>query len=257
MIDINLVNKEFDKYVSQFNPNDGKIKLKIDHIKRVAKVSEELAQNLNLPEEQIKLAKVIGLFHDIGRFRQAEIYNTFNDRESINHAELGVKVLFEEKIIDNFNIDEKYYRIIKIAVLNHNTIEIEQGLSEEELLFAKIIRDADKLDIFYTFCNYDFESAFWYSDFSCEKINDVVMKQFMNKSIIDYTNVHTNADQIIVCFGYIYDFNFSYSLKYLRDKKYLEEFTEKVVNQFSSKELEKQVRKVLDIANEYIGGIVK
>lgn len=36
MIDIENANTEFDKYISQFNPNEGRIKLKIDHIKRVA-----------------------------------------------------------------------------------------------------------------------------------------------------------------------------------------------------------------------------
>ena len=71
MINIENANIEFNKYVSQFNPNEGRIKLKIDHIKRVAILSKKIAQNLNLGYEQIKLAELIGLFHDIGRFKQA------------------------------------------------------------------------------------------------------------------------------------------------------------------------------------------
>ena len=112
MIDIKKAYIEFDKYVSHFNPNNGRIKLKIDHIKRVAVISRELAQNLNLNEEQVNLAELIGLFHDIGRFKQAELYNTFNDRISINHAELSVKVLFDENLIENFKVEEKYKKII-------------------------------------------------------------------------------------------------------------------------------------------------
>ena len=74
MIDIEKAYIEFDKYVSHFNPNNGRIKLKIDHIKRVATMSKKIAKNLNLDEEQVKLAELIGLFHDIGRFKQAELY---------------------------------------------------------------------------------------------------------------------------------------------------------------------------------------
>ena len=76
-------------------------------------MSKKIAQNLNLDEEQIKLAELIGLFHDIGRFKQAELYNTFNDRISMNHAELSVKVLFDENLIENFNVEEKYKKIIR------------------------------------------------------------------------------------------------------------------------------------------------
>ena len=72
MIDIENANIQFNKYVSQFNPNEGRIKLKIDHINRVAIMSKKIAQNLHLSDEQVKLAELIGLFHDIGRFKQAE-----------------------------------------------------------------------------------------------------------------------------------------------------------------------------------------
>lgn len=48
MIDIENANIKFDKYVSQFNPNEGRIKLKIDHIKRVEAMSKKIAQYLQL-----------------------------------------------------------------------------------------------------------------------------------------------------------------------------------------------------------------
>ena len=44
---------------------------------------------------------------------------------------------------------DKYDELIKIAVKNHNKYKIEDGLTQEQELFAKIIRDADKIDIFY------------------------------------------------------------------------------------------------------------
>lgn len=252
MIDIENVKKVFDEYVSNFNPNDGKIKLKIDHIKRVADVSKMLAVNLNLNEEQILLAEIIGFFHDLGRFKQVELYNTFNDRISANHAELSVNVLFEDNLIEKFKIDESYFNIIKIAILNHNKNKIDEGLNDEELLFSKIIRDADKLDIFYTICHYDFESFLFYHDFKCCKINDAIMQQFFNYSLIDYNNLKCSADQLITFYAFIYDFNFKFSLEYLKSKKYFELFADRIREKFGNGELIKQIDEIVKFANKYL-----
>ena len=252
MIDIKLINEEFNNYVSNFNPNEGRIKLKIDHIKRVSKKCSEIAQNLKLNENEIKLAETIGLFHDIGRFEQAKTFNTFSDKDSVNHAELSIKVLFEENLIKNFKIDKKYYNIIKVAILNHNKNKIEDGLTEEELLYSKIIRDADKLDIYYTICNYDFESIFWYQNFDCNKISDILMQQFINSHAINYADIKSNADQILIFYAYIYDFYYDFSLQYLKRKRYINIFTDRVIKYFSNKNIEKQVLHILEICNNYL-----
>lgn len=252
MIDIENANVEFDKYVSQFNPNEGRIKLKIEHIKRVAKMSKKIAQNLNLNEEQIKLAELIGLFHDIGRFKQAEVYNTFNDRESVNHAELSAKVVFDENLIDHFNLEERDKRIIKIAIINHNKNKIDNNLNDEEMLFSKIIKDADKLDIYYTICEYDFQSIFWYPDFDCESINHLIMNDFINHHFVNYSYIKSNSDQIPIFYAYIFDFYFDFSLQFLREKKYLDKFTDRVYENFTNHFVKKQVKQISEICNEFL-----
>lgn len=255
MIDIENAKKEFNNYVSQFNPDSGRIKLKIDHILRVTDLSRMLATNLKLDEEHIRLAEIIGLFHDIGRFKQVEIYDTFSDKDSINHAELSVKVLYTDNLIEKFNIDKKYHKIIKYAILNHNKGKIEDGLTDEELLYSKIIRDADKLDIYYAVCEYDFESIFWYKSFDCEKISDIIINQFTNLHYINYSDIKTNADQIVAFYAYIYDFYFNFSFQYLKSKKYLEKITDRMKQHFCSKEIALQLNKIFKICNDYINSI--
>ena len=252
MINIDKVNEKFEQYISNFDNKQGRIKLKIDHIKRVAKISVLLANYLKLNKEQTNLAEVIAIFHDIGRFKQVEMYNTFSDKDSINHAELGVKILFEDNLIENFGIEEKYRKIIKLAISNHNKDEIEKGLTEEENLFCKIIRDADKLDIYYVLCNYDFESAFWYKDFNCDKISDVIMNQFKEYHKLNYKDIKNNADQIAVPFAYTYDLNFDFSLKFLSEKKYLDKFTDLVCKNFKAKKVHEQTKEMLMIINTYL-----
>lgn len=252
MINIEKANIEFDKYVSQFNPNNGRIKLKIEHIKRVAMMSKKIAQNLKLSDEQVRLAELIGLFHDLGRFKQAELFNTFNDKIAGNHAELSIKVLFDEDLIDKFDIQEQHKEIIKFAILNHNKDRIEECIDNDQELFAKIIRDADKLDIFYTICEYDFQSIFWYSDFNCGPINELIIDNFINNHYIDYSCIKSNSDQIPIFYAYIFDLNFDFSIKFLTQEKYLKKFTERVYNEFSNDLVKKQVKKIYEISSDFL-----
>ena len=101
IIDITKARREFKEYVKRYNPEDEKVKLKIVHIQEVSRIARKLAEELRLDKEDIELAELIGLLHDIGRFEQIRIYHTFVDKDSINHGEYGVKVLFEDGLIRN------------------------------------------------------------------------------------------------------------------------------------------------------------
>lgn len=253
MIDILHAKNEFKKYVSNYNPDNSLIRLKIQHIERVAEVSKKIAENLNLSEEEIKLAELIGIFHDLGRFEQVRRTNSFSDRDTgINHGELSVKVLFEDNLIRNYLDDTQYDNIIKKAILNHNRARIEPDLSEKELLFAKLIRDADKLDIFYTITFDDFSAIFWYPDFDCEKISDTVMHQFEQGTFVNYSDIHNNADMLLAFYGYIYDLNFNISLQYLVEKQYLDIFKTRVKEHFTSPIVHKQLEHIHNIYKNYI-----
>lgn len=255
MIDIKNVKNKFEEYVSNYNPQNERIKLKIEHIERVAKNCEIISKNLNLSKDEINLATSIGYFHDIGRFEQVRRSNTFSDRDSgINHGELSATVLFENNFIRDFILNDTYDKIIKTAIINHNKPHIENGLSEKELLFSKIIRDADKLDIFYTSSNerYSKESIFWYDNFDCNEINKEMMEDFENEHFAYYSKIKTNADLLICFYAYIFNLNFPISLKILYDNKYLEKLTIRAKKIFNSKIIHSQLDKLLTICYEYL-----
>ena len=255
MIDIVKIAKKFDEYVSNYDPTHPRIKLKIDHIKRVASNSKIIAENLNLTEEETNLAIAIGFFHDIGRFEQVRIANTFSDRDSkINHGEMSVKVLFENNYIREFIEDNKYDEIIKKAVLNHNKSEIENNLSDDELLFSKIIRDADKLDIFYTISDeqYSMESIFWYPNFDSTEISQKIIDEFNKKITINYSLIHTNGDVVPVFYAYVYDLYFPISKEIISKNQYLEKFTQRVLKTFSSQKIHEQTKELLKTAQIFL-----
>ena len=86
--------EEFNKYTNNYDMNDEAIRNKYSHSIRVMNLSKKYATILGFSKEDIELATLIGLLHDIGRFEQISVYHTFNDSKIIDHALYGVKVLF-------------------------------------------------------------------------------------------------------------------------------------------------------------------
>ena len=255
MIEIIKAKKAFNEYIKTYNPEDPQIKLKITHMLRVAEVSKRIAKGLGLSEEDVKLAELIGLLHDIGRFEQIRIYHTFLDKKSINHGELGAKILFEDGIIKEFIEDDKYNEIIKKAILNHNRAKIEEGLSERELLHAKIIRDADKTDILYILTFDKTKTCYGIEDFTNQKFTNEICREFFEEKAINYSNIENEADILIAHFAYIFDFNFEYGLSIVKENEYLEKIYKRY--DFKDKETMKKYNDIYKEANNYILSRIK
>ena len=120
MIDFVKAKNAFSQYLKQYDVSDGSIKMKIKHTYEVIYKSKYIAKALNLEEEDIQLAKLIALLHDIGRFEQIKETKDFSDNKSFDHADYGGHILFNEGFIRNFIEDHQYDELIKIAIINHN-----------------------------------------------------------------------------------------------------------------------------------------
>ena len=112
--------EEFKKYVANYDNLNPKVIFKREHSLRVMTEAKEIAKSLKLEKEEIDLATIIGLLHDIGRFEQVKRYNTFKDIKSIDHGNLGVEILKENLYIRKYIEEEKYDNIIFKAIENHN-----------------------------------------------------------------------------------------------------------------------------------------
>ena len=93
-IDRTRVTRAFDEYTSHYNLSDPKVKLKYDHTYRVADLADDIARSLSMSREDIDLAWLLGMLHDIGRFEQVRRFGTFQDGQSVNHAALSADILF-------------------------------------------------------------------------------------------------------------------------------------------------------------------
>lgn len=247
----------FRDYVKPYDITNGKIEIKIRHTYRTVEVAKKIAEDLHLNEEQSLLAQLISLLHDIGRFEQVRIYDTFRDIDSVDHADLGVKILFEEGEIRKFIEDTQYDDIIYKAVKNHNKFKIEEGLNKEELLQAKIVRDADKTDIFSVFVD-DIEQKrnelYDYKQMAKQKINSKIMEDFHQYNQSNRDNFTRDIDNYINIIAFIFDYNFITGLKIIKQNHYIERTMEPICICEDTKE---QMQTIINIANTYIEKRIK
>ena len=219
----NNAQKYFDFFIkSNFDLNNEKIMHKVKHTYQVVNNAKYICEDMQLSDADKDLAMVIALLHDIGRFEQIRKYNTFMDKDSVNHAAYGVKVLFEDGLIRKFVVDDKYDNIIKKAILNHNKgyLDIDKNLNDKELLHTKIIRDADKLDIFKVL-NIENMNVLYGDDVEKQSINNEVYREFFEDKYINYKNINSGLDLAIAHFAYVYDFNYKFTLSKIKEDKVL------------------------------------
>ena len=217
----------FDEYVQNYDMNERMIGYKYNHSYRVVHQAEEICRSLNLDTEERDLASNIALLHDIARFRQWTDYKTFNDEDSFDHGDEGVKILFEEGEIKKYNIKKEDYDVLKKAIKNHNKFSLDnKKLNERELLHSKIVRDADKLDILYAFST---NRLLEITEDDLE-INENVRDDFFNHIQTYKNDIISKNDRVIELFGLIYDLNFDYSKERVLNEKYIDKIYEHLNN---------------------------
>ena len=210
----------FLEYTSRFDTNDGKIKLKILHTQEVVKVMNRLTGMLNLPYHVCMLAEIIAAFHDIGRFEQVRRYHTFSDKDSVDHAELGCRVLEEEHLLDALTEREK--KQVLTAIGNHNKYQIEEGLDPETETLCKLIRDADKIDIFRVFATEDLVDTMGETreQVAEEAVSDDVYEKIMAHEQIPKAIRKTGIDIWVGFLGFLFGLYFEESKTIIAEHHY-------------------------------------
>lgn len=258
MIDFEYAKVAFREYLQDYNLGYGKIELKIRHTYGVVNASEYIAKELSLENDDIELAKLIALLHDIGRFEQIKKFDCFIDNKTIDHAILGNKILFENNLIRNFVANMQYDTIISKAILNHNKLNIENNLNDRELLHAKIIRDADKTDNFRVKATDDFENIMDNASkeiLENDIISDEIFNNFLESKVIVSEDRKTYMDFWVSYIAFIFDFNFKAGLRYIQKEDYIN----KIVNRLNYKNIDtkEKMKKIQKHAIQYVENRLK
>ena len=196
----------FSYYIDHFSSSD-KIELKKAHSLRCKDLGWDIAGRVS-GMHVTGISAVVGLLHDIGRFKQVRDYNTFRDSESFDHAKLGVEIIKEGKILEqNFYSDdcEEIYE----AIYLHNKMSISV-----DNYYAKMIRDIDKLD------NYPIIVREFVGKNSNE-FSDNVLEMVLQKKQVDYSLIKKEGDRCLAYLMWLYDINDKEVLKRIKDGGYI------------------------------------
>lgn len=243
----NVINA-FAEYVRNYDPSDEKIKLKIDHTYRVAGLCQRIAESLGLSEPDVDIAWLLGMLHDIGRFEQIRRFGTFNDVQSVDHAEFGADLLFKEGLIRKFA--EGYYEecelarsgneeaeqiiknnehhnkdtgLLELAIRQHNKYRVKEDLTERQRMFCDILRDADKVDIFKV--NADIPMEIIYDVTTEELKNGVITKEvlesFYKKETVLKSVRRSAVDHIVGHISLLFELVYKESYRQAKEQGYV------------------------------------
>lgn len=256
MVDLDKAKNEFIKYSEKFNLENSRLKAKQLHSLRVMEVSNKIAKGLELKEEEIDIATLIGLLHDIARFEQFTQYGTFRDRESIDHGDFGVEILKKDDYICKYIMDAKYIDMIYLAIKNHNKYQIENGLDSKQEMFCKIIRDADKIDILYEIVN------IFYKENDIEEmnhsiVNDEILSRIYEKKTINRNDFEERGKLIslLVMLAFLFDINYKTSFEMIYRENYINKIFQKF--DFKDEHMKQKMKDIQVFLNQYIEEKIK
>jgi hypothetical protein len=202
------------------------IKHKYEHTKRVCSEICILCESIDPGETVTSLACITALLHDIGRYEQFRTFNTFSDHRSINHADLALEIIGRFNLLSG--ISSENAKLIKTAVSFHNAKTIPDSLDEKQLLLCKLIRDADKLDIFNVVTAYYTNPDPTETEIITAGLKDIptvtpeVCALVTKGDIVDYSMVKCLNDFKLIQIGWVYDLNFIKSFEIVMSRRYLD-----------------------------------
>lgn len=219
----------FDGYVQPFCDTDPEglknILLKVEHTRKVCAVMDELAAGEGLSADEARIAGAVALLHDVGRFPQYRRWRTFRDRDSDNHARLAVEVVHSQKLLDRLPAEERL--LIEEAVRFHNLLALPARLKSPTDLFLRLIRDADKLDIwrvfvsFFTLPESERASAALLGFPDLPGVSPACLAALSRGRVVNLDTVACANDFKLLLVSWSYDLNFASSCRLVLREGYL------------------------------------
>jgi putative nucleotidyltransferase with HDIG domain len=224
------LNRWFEKYLHRFDAIDPDVQrnmeLKAVHTQRVCDNIRDIGKSIALSHQDLVVAETAALLHDIGRFEQYRRYRTFVDRRSEDHAALGVRIIRKNQILSTF--DQASADIIIRAVAYHNKMLLPRIADARFLLILKLLRDADKVDIWRVVTEY-YQNPAINRNQAVEldlpdnhKIAESVCQALMRGKLVRMADLKSLNDFKLLQIGWIYDVNFLRTFEIVKKNRYLE-----------------------------------
>jgi hypothetical protein len=222
--ELETLHRWFDSYVTTYNdipePGQQNIRLKIDHTRMVCTMMARLTAGEQMSDEESCLATAVALLHDVGRFPQYRRWGTFRDSISDNHARLAIEVIREQNVLQTVDATERL--IIEEAVRFHNLLALPHNVKSPTDRYIKLIRDADKLDIWRVFVEHFAKpadvrpSAVTLGFPDLPEVSAICLEQILAQQVVRLDSVRTVNDFILLLLSWVFDLNFASSYRLLQ-----------------------------------------
>ncbi len=224
VIDREKAKKAFDEYVSHYDVTSEKIRLKIEHTYRVSELCEKIAKKSGFDDDEVEIAWLCGLLHDVGRFEQLRLYGTFSDAESIDHAQFGADILFKDGKIRDYIDDASEDELLEKAIRCHSAYRVPNDYSIREKRFADVLRDADKIDILKVNIIFPLEEIYNVTTEELRNcaVTEEVMQAFREHHAVLRSLKKTPVDNVVGHISLVYELVYPVSMEIMCKQGYLE-----------------------------------
>lgn len=254
MIDRDRYERWFKSFcASYYEGNEGhdrNYRLKEEHTFRVCENVLRITSSEGVSGELGDLAWLSGLFHDLGRFPQYRQYRTFKDSVSVNHGLLSSQIV-EAAVQD---LATRQIQTLVDVLRFHNAYQIPPELDEPERLFClKVLRDADKIDIwkvvvdYYTSDGDDRPSALGLGFPDEPTYSETAISGIFEKRLLRLSDIRTLNDFKMLQLSWVFDLNFRESFRIFHERGFLEK-----IGGFLPKH--EDIYRVIDFLEDYVKG---
>lgn len=236
MITVELLKEcrlEFEEYFQSLIIDSPDNQLKVEDIRthslRVAGNAQQLAKVLFQTEEDKYIAEIIALFHDYGKAVMIVQGTDSPINIQHNHAALSAKLIQQMGFYPKLPVDVQL--IILKSIEGHNKLKLPKLDNEQQTLFARLLRDADKLDIFetsYRFFKekYGFQPLMTLDLINHVEISDKIIKSVLAGKTAAVEDMKTMNDYRLLLLSMAFDLNFKYTFRILSEKQYIQKIYE-------------------------------
>jgi HD superfamily phosphodiesterase len=220
------IRSEFEHYIHRFADVGAELhpllQLKAEHSECVAAEARELSSDLGWSASEQHSAEAIGLMHDIGRFSQFAESGTFSDSASVDHGERGAAVVEQAGWLAALPDETRH--VLLNGIRYHNRLTIPGKIRDRSLAFLRLVRDADKLDIFRIVLDALERDGFRDLPTMLPNItldrspSPQLLDEILHRRSASLTNVRSLADFLLMQVSWVYDLNYAPTLQRFHDR---------------------------------------
>lgn len=199
------------------------------HSMRVANNTALLAKSVLQTDEERHIAEIIALFHDYGKAVLIVQGTESPINIQHNHASLSAKLVQQMEFFSKLPSDVQI--IVHKAIENHNKIKLPKLDNEQQALYARLLRDADKLDILEASYRFFKEKNGLQPLITLDLINQVDISEKIIKSVMAgktaaVEDMKSMNDYRLLLLSMAFDLNFKYTFRILAEKQLIQKIYE-------------------------------